>query len=1335
MGFLNRIFGRRAADGDAIKQHANPATLKQDAQVVDRIRHGLEHHQAGDLQSAESAYREALDLAPDHPDAHHLLGSLLGESGRLDEALERLQQAARLDPSAAAARSDIGNVYRAQGRLEEAEAAYRGAIAIDAESSNAHRNLGDLLNFQGHVDEAIDCFVKAASLAADDADMHFMLADLLSARGRYREAGGSYRAGLGIAPQVAAAHNNLGASLRHMSRDQEALACFEDALRIDPKLGDAHANLADLLRSRGSVDEAIEHYRTAAGLQGDSVHCRRSLGQLLSAENRADEALQCYREVLTLEPESARSHWELGNVLMAGGRVDEAIERFRQAERLDPEDSNVQVNLGYALNKSKRFEEAKQCFRRALTLAPDLAEAHNNLGGVLQMQGELRAAMQAYEHALKLAPNQSYVRSNYLTCLNYHREAAPEEVFEQHRRFSELLVSTLTPSESAQAQRPDPKRRLRIGYVSADFRYHSVAFFIAPILAQHDREHFEITCYAHVANPDANTDRIKALSDNWRDIASLGDAEVAAWVRRDAIDILVDLSGHTVGNRLSVFAERPAPVQVTYLGYPNTTGLGSMDYRLIDALTDPPGRSDGLHSEKLVRLDEVFLCYQPLESSPDIRESRASDAGAGITFASFNELLKVTPATVGAWCDILARTPESNLIIKGTTLEDDGTRQLVIDRFVEHGLDPGRLQLVGRTPTMEEHLELYNKVDIALDTFPYNGTTTTCEALWMGVPVVSQSGSVHASRVGLSMLSSVGLDDLVADNVQDYVATAVSLAVDHERRLRLRKELRDRMRSSALMDAQGHTRRIESAYREMWRRVCTAADGGQSVERDAGATMSVAVKGGIHVHVPAGIEELTPYVLLEQEDWFEDEIHFVRRMLKTGMRCLDVGANYGVFSLGCARQVGPEGRVWSFEPTPRTADFLSTSIRENGFEHVKLMRVALSSVSGTAKLVTHADSEHNYLAEEVTNGNRCEIVDVRSLDDLASEQGLENIDFVKMDAEGAEIAILEGGAQFFERESPLVLFEFKYREGANWELVEAVQARGFEIYRLVPGLQVLVPFDRDDVDPYQLNLFAVKPSRAQSLETQGLAIRSLSPGAPGEGGVAIDFQAVLGQRPYAGKLVSGWRQRISDEADNLPQELVSGLTLYCRAWDESLPMVDRFNALRESHSQLSRPQASSTENARLYSLARVAWELGYRAKALDALNAICAKLESGAHTPDGAPFLAVSNRFDNIEPGDAFAQWCLASVLDQRERLAAYSSYFRDERVLGSLEMLGQLPFQCAEMERRRQLVRIRLGLQAAPEPTPLLVQHSDDNLNPEFWGLKGDRSLKRGRRLDKGTV
>jgi protein O-GlcNAc transferase len=263
---------------------------------------------------------------------------------------------------------------------------------------------------------------------------------------------------------------------------------------------------------------------------------------------------------------------------------------------------------------------------------------------------------------------------------------------------------------------------------------------------------------------------------------------------------------------------------------------------------------------------------------------------------------------------------------------------------------------------------------------------------------------------------------------------------------------------------------------------------------------------------------------------------------------------------------------------------------------------------------------------------------------------------------------------------------------------------------------VLAPCDGDDVDGFQLNLFAIKPDRAQSLETQGLVVRSGSSRPAREHDLARDWADVLGQRPYAGGLVSAWRQRISGDAGDMPQELVAGLSLYCRAWDASLAMAERFDALRAAHAQFSLPQRLGAETARLYSLARVAWELGLREQAIGALNGLCAKVASHSHAPDDTPFLAVSRRFDDIAPGDAFADWCLASVLDQRERLAAFSSYFQDEQALDSLETLRRLPFQCAEMERRRQLMRIRLGRQAAPESTPLLARQSDDNLNPEFW-------------------
>jgi FkbM family methyltransferase len=1234
MGLLNRIFGSRAGDGEAAESRdrspgrENAAARKRDTDVGDRIDEGLRCHQAGDLRSAEHAYRDALDLAPDNAHAHYLLGSLLGAGGHLDAALEHLQQAMRLAPAFAAARSDMGNVLRAQGRLEDAEAAYREAIAIDADLASAHRNLGDLLRQAGRVDEAIDSLAEAASLTSDDAQAHFMLADLLSARGRYREACHSYRAGLVHAPGVAAAHNNLGASLRHLSRDDEALACFQEAVRIDPNLADAHENLARMLEMAGSIERAMEHYRGAAALNRGAVGCRRSLARLLLADGHCEEALQMYREALTLEPDVARSHFDLGNALMEAGHREEAIERFRQAVRLDSADAKAHVNLGFALYEDKQYEAAAGCFRTAVKLDDGLVEAHNNLGGVLQQQGELRPAMRAFERALELAPEQAYVRSNLLTCMNYQTDVRPEDVLEQHRDWAKLLAHDMPSSRAAAIRQPDPERRLRIGYVSADFRFHSVAFFIAPVLEWHDREHFEITCYANVLRPDPNTDRIKAMSDNWRDIASLGDEEAAAYIRRDGVDILVDLSGHTVGNRLPVFAQRPAPVQVTYLGYPNTTGMTAMDYRLTDAWSDPPGQTEHLYSEELVRLDEGFLCFQPFASSPEVRESDTADNGEGVTFASFNELLKLTPQTLTAWCAILERTPGSKLLIKATALEDEGTRHRVRERFTAHGLAPERLKLLGRTQKLEDHLALYLDVDVALDTFPYNGTTTTCEALWMGVPVVTLAGAVHASRVGLSMLSSVGLDDLVAENSESYVKTAVDLATDRARLAELRTELRARMRASQLMNAEGLTRRIESAYREMWRRACNRADGTTVEVSNEEQSISVRTVNDIRVRVPNAVDKLTSYVLLEQEDWFEDEIHFVRRLLKPGMHCLDIGANYGIYTLNCARGVGSAGRVWSVEPTPDISAFLATSIAENGFDHVSLVPIALGRDSGTAKLVTHADSEHNFLTDVGAQADRFEIVDVRRLDDIVSEMEIGDIDFVKLDAEGSEIDILEGGDQFFEQQSPVILFEFKNQEGTNWDLLEAVRGRGYEIFQLVPGLQILVPFERDEVDDYRLNLFACKTERMQLLEEQGLALCSVSKQMTVEAGNALDWLHALCRRPYAGALAAGWLKSASSGEGNPPEALVRGLALYCRSRESSLPMAERFDALRAARETLSQPMGSTAEPARLYSLARAARELGCRKQAVDALTAICEIGESGSRNLEEMPFLAVSERID-----------------------------------------------------------------------------------------------------------
>jgi len=360
---------------------------------------------------------------------------------------------------------------------------------------------------------------------------------------------------------------------------------------------------------------------------------------------------------------------------------------------------------------------------------------------------------------------------------------------------------------------------LRVGYVSPDFRRHPVASFIEPILAAHDRKRFEVFCYAVHLKPDAVTARLKALADHWREIGSL-DAEAAAnLIREDGIDVLVDLAGHTANNRLAVFARKPAPMQATYLGYPGSTGLPAIDWRITDAVADPLGAAEALHTEKLMRLPETFQCFQKPSDAPAIGPVPMLKAGH-VTFASFNMLAKVHPALVARWAGILHAVENSRLVLKAAPFRDAGTRAHYHAMFATHGIAAERIELLGYIQSPAAHFALYNRIDVALDTDPYNGATTTCEALWMGVPVVTLAGRSHVGRVGTALLTHLGLEDLIAATPEDYVARAVSLARDPAKLASLRETLRPRMEASSLTDPARFTKALEDAYREMWRQWC-----------------------------------------------------------------------------------------------------------------------------------------------------------------------------------------------------------------------------------------------------------------------------------------------------------------------------------------------------------------------------------------------------------------------------------------------------------------------------------------------------------------------------------
>jgi predicted O-linked N-acetylglucosamine transferase (SPINDLY family) len=450
----------------------------------------------------------------------------------------------------------------------------------------------------------------------------------------------------------------------------------------------------------------------------------------------------------------------------------------------------------------------------------EFAETHNNRGNTLEAQGRIAEAALAYERALTLAPGFAGAHSNLLLCLNYDADTDAATIHAAHLDWSTRHAAHVVDATLRHANTRDPARRLRIGYVSPDFYRHPVAAFVEPLLTSHDRQTLEVICYSNVTRADDVTERLRNLADGWREIRGLSDQRIAELVRQDGIDILVDLAGHTAGHRLLVFARKPAPIQVTYLGYPGTSGLSVMDYRLTDEWIDPLGSTDALYTEALVRLAGGSLCFRPPQSAPTVGPLPALRPGQ-VTFASFNNAAKLSPVAVALWSRVLEAVPDARLLLKSRSFDDRETVERLTAQFGRHGVAPERMEFLSWLPASADHLAVYDRAHIALDTLPYSGCTTTCEALWMGVPVITLQSPEPRSRLSLGVLRQAGLSELIAESPEAYIELARALATDTVRLGTLRTHLREKLRRSPLLDAGAVTRAIESAYREMWLRYCS----------------------------------------------------------------------------------------------------------------------------------------------------------------------------------------------------------------------------------------------------------------------------------------------------------------------------------------------------------------------------------------------------------------------------------------------------------------------------------------------------------------------------------
>ncbi|WP_156967577.1 tetratricopeptide repeat protein [Comamonas granuli] len=776
----------------------------------------------------QKAYAKALAstkrLAQRYPSSGatwKLLGAIQQQLGHAQEALQAKRKAAHMLPLDPEAHCNLANTLVSEGLMEEALASFGRALELDDGYALAHFNQANALMEMGRMEDAEAGYRRAAALAPHWADVHSNLGFLLRKQGRLEEAAQSYRQALSIAPGDPVNLQNLGLVYSAQGQVEEALQCFKAAVAASPASADLQGAYGETLHAMGRLSAAETAFRRALQLQPDHPTALRRLGHLLQHQGRLKEAETCLRRCLAMQPDDVVILFEIGSNLAAQKRWDEALTVFRDAIARKPDFAEAHINLSQALYEKGDYERAAEEVKASLQVLPEVASLHSNLGVIHTMQGKVDEALGDFQRALELKPDFDFARSCMLYALSHSTDVDQEELTREHLLFGDRIAQRVGRFvRTSHANDRDPERTLRIGFVSADFRQHAVAKFFIPFIEAFAKRS-DLICYAYYnhAARDIDTEAIERHFAVWRPVIGLSDERLAAQIEEDAIDILIDLSGHTAGNRLAMFGRKPAPVQVTWGGYPGTTGVRAIDYRLVEHGYMAPEVFQRQFVEKMVELPAVSA-FHGLESMPDVNDAPVL-ANGFLTFGSFNRLSKVNREVIAAWCRVLRALPTSRLLMAG--MPGVGTPAQILEWFEQEGIAADRLLFRPRTD-FYNYLHLHREVDLCLDTFPYTGGTTTNHALWMGVPTLTVAGDTYPSRQSAMFLRRVGLErGFVLDSVDDMVEQSLYWARHAERLQQVRSRLRGHLLHihSAQLDVVAAG--LAQALRVMWRRWCTDA--------------------------------------------------------------------------------------------------------------------------------------------------------------------------------------------------------------------------------------------------------------------------------------------------------------------------------------------------------------------------------------------------------------------------------------------------------------------------------------------------------------------------------
>ena len=659
------------------------------------------------------------------------------------------------------------------------------------EAANLALRAAEQAEGAGQPESAVAAYRQVVALFPAIWQVHSNLANLLLELGRPAEALASAQAAQALQPDDPLVNANAGRALLRLDRPAEAVPYLQAALRTKPGMHELRDLLARALLDTGKPEAAAAVFLEIEAQAADDFELLQLMARFHHRANRGNDAQRCLLRMCTIKPTHAPAYADLAHLYSDFGEYSRAL----------------------------------QVVQDGLRLAPDSVALLNGLAGCQLNHGLVEDALQSYRRALAVAPRFSLTHSNLLLTMHYLSDIDPAEIFAEHKRFGRMHAPPALATRIF-ANTPEPQRRLRIGYLSSDIRQHSVAFFLEPLLDHRDRDRFEVYGYGAVQTVDPTTHRLREKFDRYRNVFDMPPPLLAQVIKADRIDILIDLTGHAGSHHTITLGCKPAPVQVTYLGYPDTTGIEAVDYRISDWIADPPG-AEATHTEQLVRLPDGFLCFRPPAELPPIGPPPAIARGC-VTFGSFNRECKMSRKVLELWCRILLAVPGSRMLIKSIGGDDPGSCEYQLGEFERHGVDRSRVQLMGFLPDQKDHLAMYREVDIALDTWPYHGTTTTLDSLLMGVPVITLSGYNHASRVGASLLAHTGLQPLIAYTEDEYVAKAVALAGNPAQLAALHGSLRERLLASPLCDGPAFMRKFESALRGMWLDWCRTQGAGTS---------------------------------------------------------------------------------------------------------------------------------------------------------------------------------------------------------------------------------------------------------------------------------------------------------------------------------------------------------------------------------------------------------------------------------------------------------------------------------------------------------------------------